>query len=216
MGKKRYCMPDPQAALTDELLSQYIEPGSHVIDLGCGDGRLLERLRDVHQCTVQGVELDLEEIYSCLSRGVPAILADLDQGLTSIPDDAFDFAVLSQTLQQVRHPSAVLAEMLRISRRALVVVPNFGHWKIRQQVFLYGRAPITESLPYSWYNTPNLHFMSMTDFRELTENLQVRIVHEIPIIDGRARPRAWAQNFRAESLFYMLERNSADKAAASD
>lgn len=214
MGKKRFSMPDPQAALTDELLTRYIEPGSRVIDLGCGDGRLLERLRDEHGCSVQGVELDLDEIYSCLQRGVPAILADLDEGLTSIPDAAFDFAVLSQTLQQVRHPSAVLSEMLRISRRALVVVPNFGHWKIRQQVFLYGRAPITQSLPYAWYNTPNLHFMSMADFRELTENLQVRIVSEIPIIGGRARPRAWMQNVRAESLFYQLERDCPENVTA--
>lgn len=206
MGKKRYCMPDPQAAITDELLMQHINRSSRVIDLGCGDGRLLEKLREDHGCSVQGVELDLGEIYACISRGVPAILMDLDQGLSTIPDDAFDIAVLSQTLQQVRHPAAVLSEMLRISRRALVVVPNFAHWKIRQQVLLSGRTPVTQSLPYSWYNTPNLHFMSMADFRELAGRLNVRIVHEIPIIGGRSRRRAWLPNLRAESLFYILER----------
>lgn len=206
MGKKRYCMPDPQAAITDELLMQHIEPGSRVIDLGCGDGRLLEKLRDDHGCSVQGVELALGQIHTCIGRGVPAIQMDLDQGLTAIPDDTFDIAVLSQTLQQVRHPAAVLSEMLRISRRALVVVPNFAHWRIRQQVVLSGRTPVTESLPYSWYNTPNLHFMSMADFRELAGRLNVRIVHEIPIIAGRSRRRAWLPNVRAESLFYIIER----------
>jgi methionine biosynthesis protein MetW len=206
VSKKRYCMPDPQAAITDELLMQHIERESRVIDLGCGNGRLLEKLRDEHGCSVQGVELDLSEIYACIGRGVPAILMDLDRGLTTIPDDAFDLAVLSQTLQQVRHPAAVLSEMLRISRRALVVVPNFAHWRIRQQVLLSGRTPVTQSLPYSWYNTPNLHFLSMADFRELAEQLNVRIVHEIPIIAGRSRRRAWLPNVRAESLLYVLER----------
>jgi methionine biosynthesis protein MetW len=206
MGKKRYCMPDPQAAITDELLMQHIDRGSRVIDLGCGNGRLLEKLRDEHGCSVQGVELDLGEIYGCISRGVPAIQMDLDQGLDSIPNNAFDLAVLSQTLQQVRHPAAVLSEMLRISQRALIVVPNFAHWKIRQQVLLRGRTPVTQSLPYSWYNTPNLHFMSMADFRELAEQLNVRIVHEIPIIAGRSRRGAWLPNVRAESLLYIIER----------
>jgi methionine biosynthesis protein MetW len=212
MGKKRYCMPDPQAAITDELLMQHIDHGSRVIDLGCGDGRLLEKLRDAHGCSVQGVELDLSEIYTCIGRGVPAIFMDLDQGLSTIPDDAFDIAVLSQTL---RHPAAVLSEMLRISRRALVVVPNFAHWRIRQQVVLSGRTPVTQALPYSWYNTPNLHFMSMADFRELTGRLNVRIVHEIPIIAGRSQRRAWLPNVRAESLFYILERGDADGSSAS-
>ena len=215
MGKKRYCMPDPQAAITDELLMQHIDHGSRVIDLGCGDGRLLEKLRDAHGCSVQGVELDLSEIFTCIGRGVPAIFMDLDQGLSTIPDDAFDIAVLSQTLQQVRHPAAVLSEMLRISRRALVVVPNFAHWRIRQQVVLSGRTPVTQALPYSWYNTPNLHFMSMADFRELTGRLNVRIVHEIPIIAGRSQRRAWLPNVRAESLFYILERGDADGSSAS-
>ena len=215
MGKKRFSMPDPQTAITDELLMQHIDRGSRVIDLGCGDGRLLERLRDEHDCSVQGVELDLDGVYGCLDRGIPAILADLDEGLPSVPDSVFDYAVLSQTLQQVRHPTAVVAEMLRVSRRALIVVPNFGHWKIRQQVLLNGRAPVTEALPYAWYNTPNLHFMSMRDFRELVERLQVRIVREIPIIAGRSRTRAWLPNLRAESLLYILERASSTPQAPS-
>ncbi|MDA0590174.1 MAG: methionine biosynthesis protein MetW [Planctomycetota bacterium] len=206
MGKRRYCMPDPSAAVTDELLRQHIERGSRVIDLGCGDGRLLCQLRDNHDCFVQGIELDIDGILGSLARGLPIIRADLDQGLTGIPDQGFDYAVLSQTLQQVRHPSTVLAEMMRIATRALVVVPNFAHWKVRRQVVLEGRAPVTEALPYEWYNTPNLHFMSMRDFRDLTAQLDFQIAEEIPIIGSRPRPGAFAANLRAESLFYVVER----------
>jgi len=207
MAAQRYCMPDPAARLTDEIIIAQIAPGSRVVDLGCGDGRLLSRLRKEHDCSVLGVELDLDELLSSLANGIPVVQADLDRGLPEIPDRSFDFAVLSQTLQQVRHPKAVLAEILRVSQRALVVVPNFAHWKVRLQVIRQGRAPVTESLPYEWYDTPNLHFMSMYDFRDLAKSLNVRIVKESPIIKGRAVDRAWAANLRADSAMYVLERS---------
>ena len=207
MGKKRYCMPDPSAAVTDELLKRHISRGSRVIDLGCGDGRLLCRLRDELDCQVQGVELDVDELYAGVARGVPIIRADLDQRLDGIPDGTFDYAVLSQTLQQVRNTSVVVTEMLRIARHALVVVPNFGHWKIRRQVLMSGRAPVTEALPYDWHDSPNVHFMSMHDFRDLAKSLSVAIVKEVPIINGKPREtRTFAANLRAESLFYVLEK----------
>lgn len=206
MGKKRFCLPDPKAAITDELLMRHIEHGSHVIDLGCGDGRLLSRLREEHGCSIQGVELDLDGIRGCLVRGVPVLGLDLDQGLTGIPDHSFDYAVLSLTLQQVRHPRNVLEAMLRVSRRALVVVPNFGYWQVRLQIAWQGRAPITEALPYEWYETPNLHFLSMHDFRDMVTKLKLKIVQELPIIGGQARERSWFANLRAESALYVLEK----------
>ena len=206
MATKRFSLPDPQAAVTDELLMKHIERGSRVIDLGCGDGRLLQRLRDEHDCSVQGVELDLDQLLACVGRGVPVLRADLDRRLDEIPDDAFDYAVLSQTLQQLRHPTKILTEVVRVAKRALVVVPNFGHWRVRHQVMWHGRAPVTSELPYEWYNTPNLHFMSMTDFRDLTARLNIAILRELPIIGSRAYERAWLANLRAESLLYLLER----------
>jgi methionine biosynthesis protein MetW len=201
-----YCMPDPAAALTDKEIMKHVPVGSRVLDLGCGDGRLLEILRDVHQCRVQGIELDPQEFVGCVDRGVPVIHGDLDHGLPEFPDDSFDYAVLSQTLQQLKYPKRALEEILRVARRALVVVPNFGYWRGRLQHLLGGRAPVTQALPYEWYNTPNLHFMSMYDFRDLVERLGIRILKELPIIRGHAVDRAWAANLRAESALYVLER----------
>ena len=206
MCAKRYCMPDPAAALTDEIILEQIATGCRVVDLGCGDGRLLSLLRDKHRCRVLGVELDRDRVQRAIGRGISVIQGDLDKGLPDIPDRAFDVAVLSQTLQQVRLPKDVLREMMRIAERSLVVVPNFGHWRVRLQIISQGRAPVTEALPYEWYDTPNLHLMSMHDFRELAESLGFRIARELPIMNGRARDRAWAANLRADSALYVLER----------
>ena len=203
---KRYCMPDPTAALTDEILLQQVERGSRVVDLGCGDGRLLAKMRDEHGCQVQGVDLDPEHLLAAMERGVPVVRANLDAGLVEFPDKSFDCAVLSQTLQQVQRPQFVLEEMLRVAKRGLVVVPNFGYWQVRFQVLWQGRAPITDSLPYEWYNSPNIHFMTLRDFRSLCEKQHINIIREVPIIKRRAIPDAWAANLRAESALYVLER----------
>ena len=206
MLAKRLHLPDPLAAVTDGVIMEQVARGSRVIDLGCGNGRLLERLRADHDCTVQGVELDFDEFTLGLSRGLPIIRADLNDSLTSIPSGSFDVAVLSQTLQQVRSPLAVLKGMLRIARRALVVVPNFGHWKVRWQVVSGGRAPVTDSLPYEWFESPNVHVLTLIDFRDLAHRGNFKIVKELPIIGERAVNRAWLANLRAHSALYVLER----------
>lgn len=206
MCAKRFYMPDPLTAVTDELLMDHIERGSRVVDLGCGDGRLLHRLREEHDCKVLGVELDLDEFLGAVARGIPVLKADLDRGLQVIPSGGFDFAVLSQTLQQVDRPLALLDDIFRIARRALVVVPNFGHWRVRLQVVLQGRAPMTDALPYEWYESPNVHFLTMLDFRDLAKRGNFRIVRELPIIGQRAVDRAWMANLRANSALYILER----------
>lgn len=203
----RYRIPDPTAALTDRLIMQQIKRGSRILDLGCGDGRLLCRLRDELGCSILGVELDHQQVVEAIGKGVPILQGDLDEGLHEIPDRSFDVAVLSQTLQQVLQPRELLQQMLRVARQAIVVVPNFGHWRVRLQLLLYGRAPVTSSLPYDWYNTPNIHLLSMLDFRDLIAQMNLRIVREIPIIRGRAVPNAWSANVRADSALYVLEQN---------
>ena len=206
MAAPRYCMPDRSAVMTNELIISHIERGSRVIDLGCGDGRLLSALARQHGASVLGVELDQKQFQQAVARGVPCICANLDDGLPDIPDRSFDFAILSQTLQQVRHPKFLLQEMMRIAQRVLVVVPNFGYWRVRWQVLRYGRAPVTQSLPYEWYSTPNLHVMTMHDVRDLATLLKIRIVQERPIVNGRAVDRAWLANLRADSALYLFER----------
>jgi methionine biosynthesis protein MetW len=206
-NSNRYQMPDPSIQLTDELIMHHIDRNSRVIDLGCGDGRLMQRLHDEMGCEVMGVEVEQSNIVAIIQRGLPAISADLNEGLVDIPNDSFDFAVLSQTLQQVRNPKRLLLEMLRVARRALVVVPNFGHWRVRMEVLRRGRTPITQALPYEWYETPNVHFMSMRDFRDLMDGIGLRIVKESPIIKGRSVDQLWGSNLRADSAFYLLERD---------
>lgn len=203
-----YCMSDPLEKLTDETIIAQIPSGSRVLDLGCGDGRLLAQLRDTHGASIQGLELDRHQIIAAMHRGVPVVHADLDKGLEGFPDLAFDFAVLSQTLQQVRHPRVILQEMLRVARQSLVVVPNYGYWRVRWDHLTRGRAPVTAALPYEWYDTPNLHFMSMHDFRDLVAIVDGRVVKELPMIKGRPLDGAWGANLRADSALYVIERAS--------
>ena len=206
MSSKQFVLPDPHSALTDELIMAHVNRGSRVIDLGCGDGRLIEKLRDEHDCDVVGVELDLDQLIGSVQRGVPVIRADLDQGLQGIPDESFDVAVISETLQEVRHPKDVLDEIFRIAHRALVVVPNFAYWRVRMQVAWQGRTPVTPTLKHEWFDSPNVRFLSMLDFRDLAKRGNFRIVHELPIIGNRAVQRAWLANFRAHSALFVLER----------
>jgi methionine biosynthesis protein MetW len=213
MCAKRIHMPDPLSALTDELLMAHIPRGSRVVDLGCGDGRLLQRIRDDHACSVLGVEVDMGQMVHAIERGIPVLKSDLDHGLQLIPDEAFDFAVLSQTLQQVHRPLALFDEIFRIARSALVVVPNFGHWRVRLQVALSGRAPVTDALPFEWFESPNVHFLTMLDFRDLAQRGNFRVVRELPVIGDRAVDRAWLANLRAHSALFVLER--AQRVAAS-
>lgn len=209
MRSRRYCYIDPEASQIDRLIMDQLRPGMRVLDLGCGDGRLLGRLRDELQCSIQGIELDHRRVVEAIAKGVPVLQGDLDAGLQEIPDGVFDAAVLSQTLQQVLKPKELLTQMLRVARQALVVVPNFGHWRVRLQLFLQGRAPVTNQLPYDWFNTPNLHLLSILDFRDLIARMGLEIVREIPIIRGQPAQLVWAPNLRADSALFVLEQKQA-------
>jgi methionine biosynthesis protein MetW len=165
------------------LIADWIEPGSQVLDLGCGDGALLAHLRDTRQCRGYGVEIDDGHVLECVKRGVNVVQANLDAGLRLFPDDKFDTVVLSQTLQAMHRVEAVLQEMARVARRGIVSFPNFGHWKHALSL-LAGRMPVTKQIPYQWYDTPNIHLCTPKDFEILAAKLGLTITGRALLADG--------------------------------
>ena len=149
------------------VIGEIIEPGSRVLDLGCGEGELLAWLVENKRVMARGVEISAAQVRKAIGRGVSAYQGDIDEGLADYPDQAFDYVILSQTLQETRAPLQVLKEMLRVGRRAIVSFPNFGHWEVRCAMLFTGQAPKTKLFPYDWYNSPNIHFLSINDFEEL-------------------------------------------------
>ncbi len=174
-----------------QLVISLVPEGSRVLDLGCGDGSLIAHLRDERGCDVRGIELAAEQIASAIARGLSVVQSDLDEGLSGYPDGAFDVVVLSQTLQVVRNPALVLREMLRVGSRAIITFPNFGHWKARADLAFKGRMPVSESIPFSWYDTPNIHHTTLKDFRDFIAANGGEIEREIPLSAGE-----WRQQVR--------------------
>lgn len=176
-------MTPPELLRADlRLITEIVPQGSRVLDLGCGDGALIAHLRDVRGCSVRGIELDHTDIAAALARGLSVVESDLDAGLSAYPDASFDMVVLSQTLQVVRKPSLVLREMLRVGRRGVVSFPNFGHWRVRGYLALRGRMPVSKSIPFSWYDTPNIHHTTIHDFRDFVAANGGEIENEIALL----------------------------------
>ena len=167
------------ARLDYAMIAEMVEPGTRVLDLGCGEGELLAWLKQNKRVEAQGVEIDPNKVRRAIARGVSAYQSDIDQGLADYPDGTFDFVILSQTLQETRYPLRVLREMLRVGRHAIVAFPNFGHWTTRLAHMMSGRAPRTKIFPYDWYESPNLHFLTVKDFvllcREQNWNIERQI-----------------------------------------
>lgn len=164
------------------LITELVPRGSRVLDLACADGSLMAHLRDERGCIVRGVEIDHADMAAAIGQGLSVVENDLDVGLAGYRDGAFDIVILSQTLQVVKRPAFVLREMLRVGRRGIVSYPNFGHWKVRGYLTAKGRMPVSRSIPFSWYDTPNIHHTTMTDFRDFVASNGGRIEREIPLI----------------------------------
>ena len=192
-----------------DLVAQMIAPGSRVLDLGCGDGDLLAELIASRGCRGQGVEVSREALHACVERGVPVVEADIDRGLPEFDDGAFDVVVLSQTLQAVRRPALALREVTRVGRLGIVSFPNFGHWRLRAQLLVRGRMPVTRTLPYRWHETPNVHLCTIRDFESLAraEGLTLLDRRLLDAGGGPAPARAARRpNLLAAGAAYLLRR----------
>ncbi len=186
------------------IISEWIEPGSRVLDLGCGDGELLAWLAENKSVEARGIEIDARRVQRAIARGVSVYHGDIDQGLADYPDDSFDYVILSQTLQETRRPLHVLREMLRVGRHAIVAFPNYGHWSVRLSLLVRGRAPVTRCFPYQWYDSPNIHFLTIKDFQALAREQGWKVEREI-FLSGRYSGRLWA-NLLAEVAVFLLRK----------
>jgi methionine biosynthesis protein MetW len=202
----------PNGSRVDLLVvSDMVEPGSRVLDVGCGDGELL-RLLETRGVDGRGIELSREGVNECVAKGLAVVQGDADTDLEDYPDDAFDYIILSQTLQATRRPREVLEHMLRIGRNGVVSFPNFGHWRIRLQIFFGGHMPHTDNLPYAWWETPNIHFCSIKDFRELCQATGARIEEAVALNAWGSRMRLrmpwWFWNLFGEQAVFLLSRGN--------
>ncbi|MCW5983214.1 MAG: methionine biosynthesis protein MetW [Bryobacteraceae bacterium] len=186
------------------IIGQLVKPNSKVLDLGCGDGALLRWLADNKGVDGRGIELDRARVMQAIGRGVTVYQGDIDQGLRDYPEQAFDYVILSQTLQETLRPLHVLREMLRVGRHAIVAFPNFGHWKVRLSHLFTGRAPRTALFPHAWYNSPNVHFLTVQDFEDLVGQEDWRVERRI-FLAGK-HTIAFCANLFAEVAVFLVRR----------
>jgi methionine biosynthesis protein MetW len=203
-----------------EVIANLVEKNSRVLDLGCGDGLLLDYLIRSKDCRGFGVELNHEGVHSCILSGLPVYQGDIDQGLSDHHDDAFDYVILSQTLQATVRPRFVVQEMLRVGKRVIVSFPNFAYWRVRFGLFLTGRMPRTRVLPHRWHDTPNIHMCSIQDFREMCQSMDINIIRQLPLAasgglqSDLVHPKLISKlptstaNLLAPLAIFLLERNT--------
>jgi methionine biosynthesis protein MetW len=188
-----------------EVIARNVAPGSRVLDVGCGDGELMAVLRDEKQVDARGMEIDPEAVERAVARGLSVIQGDADRDLADYPDDAFDYAILSQTLQTTMRPDKVMEELLRIGRRAFVSFPNFAHWRVRLSLLWNGRMPVTRLLPVAWYETPNIHHVTVSDFRDLMRARGIAVERAWYLSGDRPTSDA-AASWRAEHAIFLISR----------
>ena len=182
-----------------KIIANLLPLQSRVLDVGCGDGTLIEALIKEKNIDARGIELGEDKVKECISKGLSVIEGDAETELSQFPDKAFDFVILSQTLQAFYQPENVLAQLLRIGGRVIISIPNFGYWQIRASLLFRGKMPVTKSLPYTWYNTPNLHMCSIKDFYQFCEKKKINIDRVIGI-NGEKTSSIYRVNLEMKNL----------------
>jgi methionine biosynthesis protein MetW len=184
------------------VIFEIVEPGTKVLDLGCGDGELLALLVREKQVRAQGIELSEEAIYRCVQKGLSVFHGDLDSGLNEYPDQSFDYIILNQSLQEVKKVHFLIDEALRVGRKVIVGFPNFGHWRVRWALGVRGRTPVTEALPHYWYDSPNLHFLTIEDFWDFCRNRGIEVLKSVYL--GEKKQLLWLPNLLASNAVFVL------------
>lgn len=184
-----------------DIIAEWVRPNAKVLDLGCGDGGLLKALRERRGAHGYGIEIADENIVKCIANNVNVIQMDLESGLSGFEADSFDFVILSQTLQAMKNTELTMTEMLRVGKEAIVTFPNFGHWSHRMQV-IRGNMPVSEQLPYQWYDTPNIHLCTLHDFEDFCATHAIRVLERRVISEGRAV--AFWPNLRGSLAIYRV------------
>jgi methionine biosynthesis protein MetW len=164
-----------------KIIADLIETGTRVLDVGCGDGILMEFLKNNKKIDIRGIEISKNNVQQCIAKGLTVIEGDAEKDLSQFPDGSFDFVILSQTLQAFLNPEKVISELLRVGKKAVVTIPNFGYWKVRLHLLIKGTMPVTRTLPDEWYNTPNLHMCTIKDFFSFCENRKINLYKSIAL-----------------------------------
>lgn len=191
-----------------EMIDEWIQPNLRVLDLACGPGELLHHLMNNKQITGYGLEIGPDDLNTCLEKGIPVLEQNIDEGLQNFEDHSFDLVLMTHALQQFRRPDLLIDEMLRIGKECIITFPNFGHWRSRLHLALKGRMPVSDFLPYNWYDTPNIHFFTFQDFERLCNEKGIKILRWAAV-DGHLRDHWWIRtmpNMFSETAIFHITR----------